>query len=106
MLTDAIRSVDHRRAALHRHGFENGPYRQGKVDRQSVLNVENNIGLDECLESHLRNLKPVRSWREIRHNIDAVVIGLAGVLHACRIVYYQDVGPDDHSCLRDQAHGR
>jgi hypothetical protein len=50
-----IRCIDHRRAAFNRHGVENGPYRQGKVDRQRVLDVENNIGLDECLESHLGN---------------------------------------------------
>src|SRR5208282_3992518 len=92
-----IRGADHRRAAFNRHGFENGPYRQGKVDRESVLDVENNIGLDECLESHLGNLKPVRSWRETWYNVDAFVIGLAGVLDASRIVYHQDVSTSDYS---------
>jgi hypothetical protein len=36
---------------------------------------------------HLRNLKPVRSWRHIGHNVDALIIGLAGIPHACHVVY-------------------
>ena len=55
---------------------------ESEINRQRVLHVECYVGLDKGLESNLRHLDSVWTWRQVRQDINAFAIRLGrGTAH-------------------------
>jgi hypothetical protein len=60
------------------------------------LDVEYDLGFDSSLESDLRNLKPVRTRRQIWQHINPFLVGFRCVMDAGNVVDDYYVSGHDH----------
>ena len=82
VLTAPDSVFDQRRTALDRHDFGHGPQWQSEVDRQRILHMDHDVGLDDRLESDLGHLNAIGTGRKIRNEIDSFTVRLRRVLNA------------------------
>ena len=105
MLTAADSLLTRGAPPLHGHGLKQSADRQGEIDGEGVLNVEEMSGLMMVLKPDFRNLKPVGSGGQIRQDIYPLIVRLGGELHPRYVVHGNDLGASDDPIgrVKDQA---
>ena len=92
--------IDERCPALDRNDFRDRAEREREVNCHRVLNVDDNVRLDDRLETDLGHLHPVVAGWEIWDDVDSLGVGHARVLHSCRVVHYEHFSASDRRSRR------
>ena len=88
--------VEQRRFALYHYAFKGGTQHHLKIDFERVLNVQNEVSLDDCLEANFFDFNAITTGWQISHVIASCLVRNPLVANARSRVYndYPGFGND------------